>query len=128
MSILKEQILGTWLLQGFEFTIDGNTESHQDARGISIFSDDGYYSVCLNQAENPEKPYHPCLIKNYYSAGKFSLSQNSYFEQNIVHAFGSRVGEKREVKIELQGNNLIKEMNFPDGSILKMTWVREHRN
>ena len=128
MAILKEQLIGTWLLQVFEFTIDEKTEVHQDAKGISIFSEDGYYSVCLNQAENPEKPYHPCLIKNYYSAGKFSLSQTSYFEQNIVHAFGARVGEKREVKIKLQGNDLIKEMSFPDGSLLKMTWTRALSN
>ncbi|MFX3675761.1 MAG: hypothetical protein ACN6I6_01870 [bacterium] len=125
MNELKSKLLGTWYLKSFEFTVNGKTESHNDAKGVSLFTHDDHFSVCLNQAENPKYPYSENLIKKYYSSGKFSIRDGSYFEENIVHAFESRIGEKREVQVSFKGKDLIKEMNFHDGSKLMMTWTKE---
>ena len=118
-----EKILGAWNLKTVTYHQAGEVYQYDDIKGILLYTFDGYFSVSLKMNPTPKTPYHPNLILNYYSAGKFSPDGDLLNEENIIHGFDKRMGEKRQVKIQLEPNSLKQFFEFSE-SCLIMTWVR----
>lgn len=119
-------LVGAWKLKLVELTESKHAERYSDISGLLLYTEGGYFSVSLKLSTNPEKVYSESLIPNYYAAGKFRLNGDVITEENLVHALDSRTGEKRDVKVVYDENQLTQNFEFGPETKLKMVWKRDN--